>query len=105
MIWDHSPGIELQFQYGIVNSGGKFQIGTEEEPFCEESALIKVFGNQRSINLPIYGAKVFAIRFGWIDIHGCPITTTWTELDQTVEVGSEEITLTHPVKDRALKYI
>jgi len=99
MIWDHSPGIELHMQYGIVNSGGHFQIGTEEEPFCEESALIKMYGHQRSINLPIYGAKVFAIRFGTIDIHGCPITTTWTELETTVEVNATEITLTHPVKD------
>ena len=98
-IWDRKDGIELHMQYGVVNSGGHFQIGTEDEPFCEGNALIQLYGHQRSINLPIYGAKVLAIRFGTLDIHGCPKTTTWTELETTVEAGAEEITLTHPVKD------
>ena len=57
-IWDRADGIELHMQYGIVNNGGYFQIGTEEEPFCSGKALIKMYGHQRSINLPIYGAKV-----------------------------------------------
>ena len=99
MIWDRTGGIELHMQYGVVNSGGYFQIGTEEEPFCHGTALIKLYGHQRSINLPIYGAKVLAVRFGSIDIHGCPKTTTWTELDVTAEEGDTQITLTHPVVD------
>ena len=97
MIWDRKDGIELHMQYGVVNSGGHFEIGTEDEPFCEGSALIQLYGHQRSINLPIYGAKVLAVRFGTLDIHGCPKTTTWTELEKTVEAGQDEITLTHPV--------
>ena len=99
MIWDRQDGLELHMDYGVVNSGGSFSIGTEEEPFCSGNALIKLYGHQRSINLPIYGAKVFAVRFGTFDVHGCPITTTWTELDETAEVGDEEIVLTHPVID------
>ena len=91
MIWDRTGGIELHMQYGVVNSGGYLQIGTAEEPFCSGTALIKLYGHQRSINLPIYGAKVLAVRFGSIDIHGCPKTTTWTELDITAEVGDNEI--------------
>jgi len=98
-IWDDADGIELHMHYGVVNNGGHFQIGTEEAPFCNGDALIKMYGHQRSINLPIYGAKVLAIRFGTIDIHGCPKTTTWTELSQTAEIGDQSITLTHPVKD------
>ena len=99
MIWDRQDGLELHMDYGIVNSGGSFSIGTEEEPFCSGNALIKLYGHQRSINLPIYGAKVFAVRFGTFDVHGCPITTTWTELDETAEVGDDELVLTHPVVD------
>ena len=98
-IWDRKDGVELHMQYGVINNGGHFEIGTEEEPFCEGDALIMMYGHQRSINLPIYGAKVLAVRFGTLDIHGCPKTTTWTELDVTVEVGESEITLTHPVED------
>ncbi len=51
MIWDHAPGIELHMQYGIVNGGGHFEIGTEEEPFCEESALIKLRVRNRWLTL------------------------------------------------------
>ena len=99
MIWAEADGIELHMQYGIVNNGGHFELGTEEKPFCSGQALIMLYGHQRSINLPIYGAKVFAVRFGTIDIHGCPKTTTWTELDETAEAGEDEIRLTHPVRD------
>ena len=43
--------------------------------------------------------QVLAVRFGTIDIHGCPKTTTWTELDETAEAGVNSIKLTHPVVD------
>ena len=99
LIWDRKDGIELHMQYGIVNSGGSFEIGTEEEPFCPHKALIMLYGHQRSINLPIYGAKVLAVRFGTFDIHGCRKTTTWTELSETAEAGTSEIYLTHAVYD------
>ena len=97
LIWDRSDGIELHMQYGIVNGNGHFEIGTEDDPFCSGNALMKLYGHRRSTNLPIYGAKVLAVRFGTIDIHGCPKTTTWTELAETVEIGTSEISLTHPV--------
>ena len=97
LLWDHKDNIELHMHYGIVNSGGHFEIGTEEKPFCNKNALIMLYGHQRSINLPIYGSKVLAVRFGTIDIHGCPKTTTWTELDATAEAGDNKITLTHPI--------
>ena len=59
MIWDRVDGIELHMDYGIVNNGGSFELGTEEEPFCSGDATIMLHGHQRSINLPIYGAKDF----------------------------------------------
>ena len=99
MIWDRQDGIELHMEYGIINNGGHFEVGTEEDPFCAGNALIKLYGHQRSINLPIYGAKVFAVRFGTFSMYGCPKTTTWTELEQTAEAGESQITLTHPVHE------
>ena len=62
-------------------------------------AYLTLYGHQRSIRLPIYGAKVFAVRKGKIDLHGCRITTTWTEMDQSSEIGDSTIRLTHPVAD------
>ena len=96
MIWARKDGIELHLQYGIVTAGGSFEIGTEKDPFCSGKAKITLYGNQRSTNLPIYGAKVFAVRFGQFSMHGCPKTTTWTELNKTAEIGHSTITLTHP---------
>ena len=93
VLWDHKDGIELHTQYAVINNGGHFEIGTEERPFCAGKALIKMYGHQRSINLPIYGAKVFAVRFGTFDIHGCPVETTWTDLEVTAKAGDTSIQL------------
>ena len=99
MLWARKGSVELHMEYGVVNNNGSFEIGSEDEPFCSGTALIKLHGHQRSMNLPIYGAKVFAVRFGTIDIHGCPITTTWSELDGTVKSGDTEIKITHEVEN------
>ena len=106
VIWDRAHGIHLQSEYVIVTNDGSFEIGTEDNFFCHEDgrntpmeAYITLYGHQRSIRLPIYGAKVFAVRKGKIDLHGCRITTTWTEMDQSSEIGDSTIRLTHPVAD------
>ena len=46
-----------------------FQIGTEEKPF-EHKAIITMYGNVRSQELPVYGAKTIAIRHGTLELHG-----------------------------------
>ena len=104
VIWDRAHGIHLQAEYVIVTNDGSFEIGTEDNLFCHDNgrgtpmeAYITLYGHQRSIRLPIYGAKVFAVRKGKIDLHGCRITTTWTELDKSSEKGDSKIRLTHPV--------
>ena len=106
VIWDRAHGIHLQSEYVIVTNDGSFEIGTEDNFFCHEDgrstpmeAYITLYGHQRSIRLPIYGAKVFAVRKGKLDFHGCRITTTWTEMDQSSEIGDSTIRLTHPVAD------
>ena len=45
------------------------KIGTEEEPY-EQQAVIEMHGTLRSEELPIYGAKVLAVREGTLDLHG-----------------------------------
>ena len=99
MIWARKNGVELHMEYGVVNNNGSFEIGSEDELFCSGSALIKMYGHQRSVNLLIYGAKVCAVRFGTLDIHGCPVTTTWSGLDGAVYPGDAEIAVTHVVEN------
>jgi len=99
LLWAHQDGIKLSSQYILITDEGRFEMGTPEEPLCGPdpanpiNADIELFGHHRSIKLPIYGAKVFAIRNGTIDMHGCPIDKTWTVINQTVEAGSNTIVL------------
>ena len=78
LLWDRKDGIKLRAQYVLITDNGHFEMGTEEEPLCGTAenpinAEIELYGHQRSIRLPIYGAKVFATRNGTVDIHGCPM--------------------------------
>lgn len=56
-----------------------------------------MWGSVRSIELPIFGAKVIAVRNGTLDMHGQPVGVTWTHLGVTASAGSNEITLKEPV--------
>jgi len=55
----------------IVTTDGiaLFQIGTEEEPF-QHKGIITMYGQVRSKELPVYGAKTLAVRHGTLELHG-----------------------------------
>ena len=61
--------VNLQAEYIVVSHGGVIEIGTEDEPYLSE-AQITLHGHVRSIELPIYGAKVLAVTNGRLDMHG-----------------------------------
>ena len=67
LIFDDYQDVHLQAEYIIVNDGGLLQIGTEARPFTHK-ALITMFGSPRSIELPIFGSKVLAVRTGTLDM-------------------------------------
>jgi len=95
LIWDTEvDGIELNAEY-IIIIDGVFQLGTEDEPMLK-NAKITMYGHQRSIRLPIYGAKCFAARSGTVDIHGAPVSPTWTMLDVSANAGDNSITIQTP---------
>ena len=84
--------VSLQAQYIIITSNGTLQIGTEAAPFMHK-AVITMYGTLRSIELPIYGSKVIALRNGTIDMHGKPVGVTWTYLTESAYEQSTSITL------------
>ncbi|KAK3107032.1 hypothetical protein FSP39_005622 [Pinctada imbricata] len=84
--------ITLRAEHILVTDGGLFQIGTEEKPF-EHQAVVKLYGNARSKELPIYGVKNLGIRDGRLELHGKFIPITWTRLASTVTAGSDTIVL------------
>ena len=46
--------------------------------------------------MPIFGKKSIGVHFGVLDIHGVH-KISWTELDATVEIGENELTLVEVV--------
>ncbi len=88
--------VHLQAEYIIITDGGSLIIGTENKTF-QHKAIITMHGTCRSIELPIYGSKVIALRNGTIDMHGSPVGVTWTTINQTVQVGDNQISLKEPV--------
>ncbi|CAF0756351.1 unnamed protein product [Brachionus calyciflorus] len=97
LIFDDSQDVHLRAEYIIIAGNGRLQIGTEQKPF-EHKAKITMFGSVRSIELPIFGSKVIALREGTIDMHGRPVGVTWTHLGETANSGATQITLKEPVE-------
>ncbi|CAF1015901.1 unnamed protein product [Rotaria sp. Silwood1] len=96
LIFDDNQDVSLNAEYILVVNGGRLQIGTETNPF-QHKAVITMYGHLRSIELPIFGAKVLALRDGIVDMHGKTVTQTWTHLAATVSSGSSQITLRQAV--------
>ena len=61
--------ITLHSEYILITDQGVLQVGTQEEPF-KHKAIIELHGHVRSKELPIYGAKVLAVRNGTLELHG-----------------------------------
>ncbi|CAF3664415.1 unnamed protein product [Rotaria sordida] len=96
LIFDDNQDVSLNAEYILVVNGGRLQIGNETNPF-QHRAIITMYGHLRSIELPIFGAKVLALRDGIVDMHGKTVTQTWTHLAATVSSGSSRITLRQAV--------
>ena len=95
LIFEDTCDISLQAKYIVIN-GGYLQIGTEDEPFLHE-ATITLYGNILDPEIPLYGAKVLAVRQGGLDFHGIPVIRTWTRLNETARMGQDYLKLLEPV--------
>ena len=68
LIFDDNQDVNLNVEYVLIVSGGKLQVGTADRPF-QHQANITMYGHLRSIELPIFGAKVIGVRNGKIAIY------------------------------------
>jgi len=96
LIFDDMQNVALNAEYILLINGGRLQVGTESSPF-QHRAVITMYGHLRSIELPIFGAKVLAIRDGSLDMHGIPMIQTWARLASTAAIGATQITLQQSV--------
>lgn len=84
--------VKLQSEYIVINNNGALHVGTEEEGYdCSKEVEIILYGHHRSIKLPLFGAKVLAVRSGTLDLHGCRREHTWTVLDQPANAGDTQL--------------
>lgn len=74
---------------------GLLEVGTAERPFMHR-AVITMHGTRRSYEMPVYGAKVIAIRYGLLDLHGAPKLESWTRLAKNAKQGDKQIELVAP---------
>ena len=86
--------VNIDASYIFVR-GGSFAVGTESAPFTHK-AVITLHGTPKvTPELPGYGAKNIAVRRGVLDLHGAPVTPTWTQLARTAHAGATSIDLAH----------
>jgi len=63
LIFDDNQDVNLNVGYIVITDGGTLQIGTRDKPFTHKAKII-MYGSVRSIELPIFGSKVIALRNG-----------------------------------------
>ena len=82
---------------GCSGAGSALQIGTRAKPFSKKAVITLHGRREGALDIPLYGAKNIAVRYGTLDIHGLPKTPTWTRLSKTATVDSINITLAESV--------
>lgn len=95
--FDDLQDVSLSAEYIIITDGGSLEIGSKENPFTH-NARITMYGHVRSVELPIFGSKVLALRNGTLEMHGKPVGVTWTHLGSTANANSNTIVLKESVK-------
>lgn len=73
------------------------RVGSEKYPFSQRATITLHSRRYTAKEIPSYGAKNIAVRYGTLDLHGLPKTPTWTRLGATAEAGSITITLAESV--------
>ena len=99
LIFDREKGdneVELHTMGGLITSGGRLEVGTEDKPFLSRTQIV-LYGHVLSTEIPVYGAKTLALRKGEIHMHGRPINVTWTRLRVTAKAGDSQIHLQNNV--------
>ncbi|PNH07097.1 Fibrocystin-L [Tetrabaena socialis] len=98
---DTVPDIELRAKYILVRGGGTLSVGTEAVPYAGRARITIVGLPHVDPELPLYGAKVLAVRDGTVILHGQHKEPSWTRLAATADVNATAITLAATVNWQA----
>ncbi len=89
--------INLETEGIMVNSGGKLEVGTENQPYyAKEKCIITLKGNKIA-NSPDSFKSIMVMGGGTLELHGKK-RTSWTNIAATANVGATQITLKQAVE-------
>ena len=91
IMWEDQPEMTFDAWFIMVREG-QFRIGSPEKPH-EGKLTITLYGTKESKQLPGFGNKSIMVHNGQIDIHGKPLTKTWTMLEKGASPDDETITV------------
>jgi hypothetical protein len=88
---DHDIGITANY---VFVRGGRLQIGSAQQPYLR-NATITLTGSSAAENPATagFGNKVLAVMGGTLELHGRPVTRSWTKLNASVGAGARTLTL------------
>jgi hypothetical protein len=90
--------VSLDAEYIMVRGkNAALEIGTEDAPFTHKATITLHGRRDTAKEIPVYGAKNIAVRFGTLDLHGLPKTPTWTRLGVTAKAGDQSVRSFPPV--------
>eukprot|EP00892_Ulva_mutabilis_P008257 jgi/Ulvmu1/5803/UM025_0058.1 len=93
-----SADVHLHAEWIMVRGeGSALTIGREEAPFSHRATVTLHGRRASSRDIPSYGAKNIAVRYGTLDLHGQPKTPTWTRLGATAVRGAISVRLAEAV--------
>lgn len=88
LIFDRQ-NLELISDWIVIN--GKFEIGTESNPFTHQ-AILTLTGDDTEQSIMGMGTRGIMVT-GELELHGNPPTTAWTKINESAESGSTSLTL------------
>lgn len=78
----------------VYVKGGRLQIGTASQPFLRNATItLTGSGTADTAATPGFGNKVLALMGGTLELHGRPVTKSWTKLNANVAAGARTLTL------------
>ncbi|GBG70297.1 hypothetical protein CBR_g6425 [Chara braunii] len=95
VVFDDTTDVSLSAKWIVIRSGS-LVVGTPENPF-NHKATITLRCDTECQELPIYGAKVIAVRYGKLMMHGKPKVPSWTRLNRTASPGDTTVSLSESV--------
>eukprot|EP00931_Biecheleriopsis_adriatica_P004358 TRINITY_DN106040_c0_g1_i1.p1 TRINITY_DN106040_c0_g1~~TRINITY_DN106040_c0_g1_i1.p1 ORF type:complete len:1261 (+),score=170.66 TRINITY_DN106040_c0_g1_i1:87-3869(+) len=101
LVWDVSKaGLELRACQIMVEDGATFQVGSESDPMNKKATIYIKKCVGRDFGTSGAGERFLAGRgTARIEIHGRPLTRTFTLLAQTARAGDTRLSLKHSAQD------